>query len=44
MANPVDSYFPKGGHSATQTELKYNEQTQDVQACANVAPLHHTLI
>ena len=22
MANRVGSYFPKGGHSATQTELK----------------------
>ena len=27
MGNRVDSYFRKGFHSATQTELKYNEQT-----------------
>ena len=24
MANRVGSYYPKGGHSATQTELKVN--------------------
>ena len=26
MATRVGSYFPKAGHSATQTELKYNNQ------------------
>ena len=26
MANRVGSYFQKVGHSATQTELEYNEQ------------------
>ena len=30
MVNRVSSYFPKGGHSATETELKYNMNTHKV--------------
>ena len=31
MVNRVSSYFPKGGHSATQTELKNNMNTRKVK-------------
>ena len=31
MVNRVSSYFPKGGHSATETELKNNLNTRKVK-------------
>ena len=35
MVNRVSSFFPKGGHSATQTELKTNMNTRKVKRHRN---------
>ena len=35
MVNRVSSYFPKGGHSATETELKNNINTRKVKRHRN---------
>ena len=35
MVNRVSSYFPKGGHSATQTEIKINMNTRKVKRHRN---------
>ena len=35
MVNRVSSYFPKGGHSATETELKSNMNTHKVKRHRN---------
>ena len=35
MYNPVSSYFPKSGHSATQTEVKKNMNTRKVKRHRN---------
>ena len=35
MVNRVSSYFPKGGHSATETEIKNNMNTRKVKRHRN---------
>ena len=41
MVNRVSSYFPKGGHSAIQTELKNNMKTPKVNSHRKQATENH---